>query len=64
MVIKEFASSLLLIISLFIFVISAYLLYWTIIMPLVAIIPFLISLVSGLLCFYCSRKLDGEKKYN
>ena len=62
MVIKEFASSLLFIISLFIFAISAYLLYWTMIMPLIAIIPFLISLVAALLCFYCSRKLDDGKK--
>ena len=64
MVFKEFASSLLLIVSWFIFAISAYLLYWTIIMPLLAIIPFLISLISGLLCFYCSRKLDDRKKGN
>jgi hypothetical protein len=59
---KEFASSFLLIMSWFIFAISAYLLYWAIIMPLIAIIPFLTSLVTGLLCFYCSRKLgDGRK---
>ena len=64
MVFKEFASSLLLMVSWFIFAISAYLLYWTIIMPLLAIIPFLISLISGLLCFYCSRKLDDRKKGN
>lgn len=61
---KEFASSFLLIVSWFIFVVSAYLLYWTIIMPLLAIIPFLIFLCSGLLCFYCSRKLDDRKKRN
>ena len=59
---KEFASSFLLIISWFIFAVSAYLLYWTIIMPLIAIIPFLISLSSGLLCFYFSRKLDGRSR--
>ena len=64
MVFKEFASSLLHIVSWFIFAISAYLLYWTIIMPLLAIIPFLISLISGLLCFYCSRKLDDRRKDN
>lgn len=60
--IKEFASSFLLIVSWFIFAVSAYLLYWTIIMPLLAIIPFFISLTSGLLCLYCSRKLDDRKK--
>jgi len=60
--IKEFISSFLFIISWVIFAISAYLLYWTIIMPLLAIIPFLISLSAGLLCFYCSRKLDGREK--
>ncbi|MEH7111640.1 hypothetical protein V7124_04560 [Neobacillus niacini] len=58
---KEFTSSFLLIISWFIFAISAYLLFWAIIMPLLAIIPFLISLVIGLLFFYCSRKLDVRK---
>ena len=57
MALKEFASSLLLIISWLLFAVSAYLLYWTIIIPGLAIIPFLISLFSGLLCFYCSRKL-------
>jgi len=59
---KEFASSFLLIVSWLIFVISAYLLYWTIIMPILAVIPFLISLCSGLLCFYLSKKLDGRRK--
>ncbi|QCR34432.1 hypothetical protein C1N55_07080 [Lysinibacillus sp. SGAir0095] len=59
---KEFTSSFLLIVSWLIFAVSAYLLYWTIIMPLLALIPFLISLSSGLLCFYCSRKLDDKKK--
>ena len=58
---KEFASSFLFIVSCLIFAISAYLLYWAIIMPLLAIIPFLISLVIGLLCFYSSRKLDSKK---
>ncbi|MGJ7922603.1 hypothetical protein [Neobacillus sp. LXY-4] len=62
--IKEFASSFLLIVSWFIFAVSAYLLYWTIIMPILAIIPFLISLISGFLCLLCSRKLDGRKKNN
>lgn len=61
-IIKEFASSLLLIVSWFIFAISAFLLFWTIIMPQLMIIPFLITLISGLLCFYCSRKLDASKK--
>ena len=62
---KEFASSFLFIVSCLIFAISAYLLYWAIIMPLLAIIPFLISLVTGLLCFYISKKLDTKKdKYS
>jgi len=61
---KEFASSFLFIVSWVIFAISAYLLYWAIIMPLLAIIPFLISLCSGLLCFYLSRKLDDRRKNN
>ncbi len=62
--IKEFASSFLLIVSWFIFAISTYLLYWVIVIPYLAIIPFLISLISGLLCFYCSRKLDDRRKDN
>lgn len=60
--IKEFASSLLFIFSMFIFAISAYLLFWVIVMPALAIIPFLILLCSGLLCFYYSKKLDDRKK--
>ncbi|MCR8848413.1 hypothetical protein NQ095_08370 [Rossellomorea sp. SC111] len=58
---KELTSSFLLIISWFLFAISAYLLYWTIIMPSYAIIPFLLIAASGLLCFYSSRKLDGRR---
>lgn len=61
---KEFASSFLYIVSWFIFAISAYLLYWVIIMPLLAIVPFLFSLGTGFLCFYCSRKLVVRKKDN
>jgi hypothetical protein len=60
--IKEFAASFLLIVSWFIFAITAYLLYWTIVMPILAIIPFLISLSIGLVCFYLSKKIDGGKK--
>ncbi len=62
MALKEFISSFLLIISWFSFAISAYLLYWTIVMPILAIIPFLLSLVFGLFCFYCSNKLGKGKK--
>ncbi|WP_238018739.1 hypothetical protein [Oceanobacillus jordanicus] len=61
LVLKEFVSSILLIVSWFIFAISAYLLYWTIVMPLLAIIPFFISLAIGLLYFFISRKLDVRK---
>lgn len=46
------------------FAISVYLLYWAIIMPVLGAIPFLISFVIGLLCLYCSRKLDAKKKDN
>ncbi|WP_406686564.1 hypothetical protein [Rossellomorea vietnamensis] len=59
---KELASSFLLIISWFLFAISAYLLYWTVIMPEYVIIPFLLFAAAGLLCFYSSRKLDGRGK--
>ena len=61
-VMKEFLSSCLLIVSWFIFTVSAYLLYWIIIMPTLAIIPFLISLISGLLCFHFSRKIDNRRE--
>ena len=53
---KEFASSILFILSWFIFAISAYLLYWTIVMPLLAIIPFLISLCSEFIMFLLVKK--------
>ncbi|MCA1057651.1 hypothetical protein LCL96_01810 [Rossellomorea aquimaris] len=59
---KELTSSLLLIISCFLFAISAYLLYGTIVMPGYVIIPFLLFVAASLLCFYSSRKLDGRKK--
>lgn len=59
---KELTSSFLLIISWFLFAISAYLLYWTIIMPEYVIIPFLLFVAAGLLCFYSSRKLDDRGK--
>ena len=59
---KEFASSILLITSWIIFAISAYLFYWVIIMPYLAIIPFLLSLAAGLLCFFGSRILDVKKE--
>ena len=58
---KEFASSFLFIVSCLLFLISAYLLYWAVMMPLLAIIPFLISLGTGLLFFYSSKKLDAKK---
>ncbi|CAN7279353.1 hypothetical protein [Rossellomorea sp. LjRoot5] len=61
---KELTSSFLLIISWFLFAISAYLLYWTIIMPAYVIIPFLLFVATGLVCFYSSRKLDSRKKAN
>jgi hypothetical protein len=60
-VFKEFASSFLFIVSCLIFAISAYLLYWVIIMPLLAIIPFLLFLVTGFISFYISRKLGAKK---
>ncbi|MGG3915903.1 hypothetical protein [Rossellomorea vietnamensis] len=59
---KELTSSFLLIISWFLFAISAYLLYWTFIMPEYVIIPFLLFVSAGLLCFYSSKKLDGRGK--
>lgn len=60
---KEFTSSFLFILSWVIFATSAYLLCWTIVMPSLLFIPFLISFISGLLCFYCSKKLDRRNAY-
>ncbi|MES1042379.1 hypothetical protein FOA20_23620 [Peribacillus simplex] len=59
---KDFLSSFLLISSWLIFAISTYLLYWAIFMPLWAFIPFCFVLSVGLLCFYCSKKLDKSEK--
>ncbi|GLB61468.1 hypothetical protein [Cytobacillus sp. NCCP-133] len=57
---KEFASSFLYIVSWLLFAISAYLLYWTIIMPMLAIIPLTIMLTAGFLCRYFSKKWDSR----
>lgn len=59
---KEFISSGTLILSWFIFAVSAYLLYWTIIMPAAVLHPFLIALILGFLLYYVSKKLDDRKK--
>ncbi|RID87705.1 hypothetical protein D1953_04920 [Peribacillus asahii] len=59
---KDFLSSFLLITSWLIFAISAYLLFWAILIPLWAFIPFCLVLGIGLLCFYCSKKLDNRQK--
>lgn len=59
---KDFISSVTLILSWFGFAVSAYLLYWTIIMPAVVILPFLIALILGFLLYYVSKKLDDRKK--
>ncbi|MGR3764492.1 hypothetical protein [Rossellomorea sp. NS-SX7] len=55
----EFASSFLLVVSWFIFIVSVYILYWTFVMPGLAFIPFLISVVAWLSCRYLSRRLSG-----
>ncbi len=60
MAMKEFLSSLSLMLSWFVFAISAYFLYLTI-TSMILIIPFIISLVLGLLLFYLSGKLDDRK---
>lgn len=64
MVLKEFISSLLFILSILIFAITAYLLFWTIIMQGWFIIPFLISLIIGFLTLFGSWKLGGKQKRN
>lgn len=64
MALKDFASSFLLIISWLLFSLCAYALYWTIVIPGLAIVPFLVFLISSLICFYCSRKLNARRKAN
>lgn len=59
---KDFLSSFLLITSWLIFAISAYLLFWALLMPLWAFFPFCLVLSAGLLCFYFSKKLDNRRK--
>jgi len=54
---KEFISSLLYITSWLIFVLSGYLLFWVIVMPGIAFIPFGLTFISGLLCRFLSTKL-------
>ncbi|GKV56572.1 hypothetical protein NCCP2222_25190 [Sporosarcina sp. NCCP-2222] len=62
MVLKEFASSLLLIISWLLFALSAYALYWSVVIPGLALIPFLVLFVSALLSMYLSMKLVGKRR--
>ncbi|MBT2692194.1 hypothetical protein [Bacillus sp. ISL-55] len=59
---KEFFSSLLFILSILIFAITAYLLYWTIVMPGWFIVPFLISLLIGLVTLFVSKRIDKQKE--
>ncbi|MFT9598742.1 hypothetical protein [Mesobacillus sp.] len=59
---KEFFSSLLFILSILIFAITAYLLYWTIVMPGWFVVPFLISLIIGLVTLYVSKKIGVRKE--
>lgn len=60
---RDFLSSFLLVVSWFVFAITAYLLFWTIIMPSIATIPFLISFGVGLMSFYLSRKLASNGRF-
>ncbi|NQD68385.1 hypothetical protein HP456_20970 [Bacillus haikouensis] len=53
---REFSSSFLLIVSWLIFLISAYLLYWTVVMPGIVIVPFLVSIGLGWTCRHLSRR--------
>ncbi|PLS17611.1 hypothetical protein CVD28_11500 [Bacillus sp. M6-12] len=59
---QDFLSSFLLICSWLIFAYTAYLFFWAILMPLWAFIPFCIVLSVGLICLYCSKKLDSRRK--
>ncbi|WNF22976.1 hypothetical protein [Mesobacillus jeotgali] len=59
---KDFLSSLLFILSILIFAITAYLLFWTIMMPGWFVLPFLISLIIGIITFWSSKKLGSQEK--
>lgn len=59
---KDFLSSFLLISSWLLFAISTYLLFWAILIPLWALIPFCLVLSLGILCFYSSKKLNNNQK--
>ncbi|MGV2939283.1 hypothetical protein AB5I83_06810 [Mesobacillus sp. LC4] len=62
---KDFLSSLLFILSILIFAITAYLLFWTVMMPGWFILPFVISLIMGIVTFWSSKRLGRplEKKH-
>lgn len=59
---KDFLSSFLLISSWLLFAISTYLLFWAILIPLWALIPFCLVLSLGILFFYSSKKLNNNQK--
>jgi len=59
---KDFLSSLLFILSWLIFAITAYLLFWTVMMPGWFIVPFVISLTVGIVTFWSSKRLGSPKE--
>ncbi len=59
---KDFISSLLLICGWLCIAISTYLLFWTVVTPLWAIIPFFVFLSMGLLCLRISKKLNNRRQ--
>ncbi|PAE89087.1 hypothetical protein CHH72_09595 [Shouchella clausii] len=59
---KDILSSAFLICGWLCMAISAYLLFWTVVTPLWAIIPFLVFISMGLLCFRISKKLNNRRK--
>ncbi|PTL23964.1 hypothetical protein DA802_05270 [Shouchella clausii] len=59
---KDFLSSSLLICGWLFIAISAYLLFWIVVTPLWAIIPFLVFFSMGLLNLRTSKKLNNREQ--
>lgn len=59
---KDVLSSAFLICGWLFIAISAYLLFWTVVTPLWAIIPFLVFISMGLLCLRISKKLNNRRQ--
>ena len=59
---RDFISSFMLVTGWLVVAMSVYMLFWVVVMPGLAFIPFVKVATTAFLLLYGSKKLDGEKK--